>query len=111
AMQHACVRAAGQLARRRARGLRRPERGTHHPPPSVANARTPIRAPAGDRQMSSTEPTLDSLLQEDRTFPPAPAFTARANAQPGEHARAEADPEAYWAEWAGRLHWFRPWER
>lgn len=61
--------------------------------------------------MSSTEPTLDSLLQEDRTFPPPPDFAARANAQPGIHAQAEADPEAFWAGWAERLHWFRKWDR
>lgn len=61
--------------------------------------------------MSSTEPTLDSLLQEDRTFPPPPDFAARANARPGIHAQAEADPEAFWAGWAERLHWFRRWDR
>ena len=53
--------------------------------------------------MSSTEPALDSLLQEDRTFPPPPEFAAQANARDaGVYARADADPEAYWAEWAGR---------
>jgi len=62
--------------------------------------------------MSSTEPALSSLLQEDRTFPPPPEFAARANEHdPGVYARADADPEAYWAQWAERLHWFRRWER
>jgi acetyl-CoA synthetase len=62
--------------------------------------------------MSSTEQTLHSLLQEDRTFPPPPEFAARANAgDPSIYARAAADPEAYWAEWARRLDWFQPWER
>ncbi|HEV7589697.1 MAG TPA: acetate--CoA ligase [Longimicrobium sp.] len=62
--------------------------------------------------MSSTEPSLSSLLQEDRTFPPPPEFAAQANARdPGVYARAEADPEAYWAEWAERLDWFRRWDR
>ena len=62
--------------------------------------------------MSSTEATLDSLLQEDRTFPPPPEFAARANERdPGVYARADADPEAYWAGWAERLDWFRRWER
>ena len=51
--------------------------------------------------MSSTEATLDSLLQEDRTFPPAPEFAAQANERdPGVCARADGDPEAYWAAWA-----------
>jgi acetyl-CoA synthetase len=62
--------------------------------------------------MSSTEQTLDSLLQEDRTFPPPPEFAARANANdPSIYATADADPEAYWADWARRLDWFQPWER
>jgi acetyl-CoA synthetase len=62
--------------------------------------------------MSSTEATLDSLLQEDRTFPPPPEFAAQANERdPGVYARADADPEAYWAEWAERLDWFRRWDR
>jgi acetyl-CoA synthetase len=62
--------------------------------------------------MSSTEPALDSLLQEDRTFPPPPEFAARANARDAAvYARAEADPEAYWAEWAERLDWSRRWDR
>ncbi|MFL5538589.1 MAG: acetate--CoA ligase [Longimicrobiaceae bacterium] len=62
--------------------------------------------------MSSTEATLDSLLQEDRTFPPPPEFAAQANERdPGIYARADADPEAYWAGWAERLDWFRRWDR
>jgi acetyl-CoA synthetase len=62
--------------------------------------------------MSSTEQTLDSLLTEDRTFPPPPEFAARANANDASvYATADADPEAYWAQWAHRLHWFQPWER
>jgi acetyl-CoA synthetase len=60
----------------------------------------------------STESTLDSLLTEDRSFPPPPEFAAQANANdPAVYAQAAADPEAYWAEWAERLHWFKPWER
>ena len=62
--------------------------------------------------MSSTEPALDSLLQEDRTFPPPPAFAAQANeGDAGVYARADADPEAYWAAWAERLDWSRRWDR
>jgi acetyl-CoA synthetase len=60
----------------------------------------------------STEIPLDALLQEDRTFPPPPEFAARAVARDPEiHARAAADPEGFWAEWAGRLRWSRPWDR
>ncbi|HST63465.1 MAG TPA: acetate--CoA ligase [Longimicrobium sp.] len=60
----------------------------------------------------SSEQTLDSLLQEDRSFPPPPEFAAQANENDrGVYARADADPEAYWAGWAEKLHWFTPWER
>ncbi|HEX8694684.1 MAG TPA: acetate--CoA ligase [Longimicrobium sp.] len=62
--------------------------------------------------MAATEPTLDSLLQEDRTFPPPPEFAARAHVSgPEVYARADADPEGYWAGWAEQLHWFRRWDR
>jgi acetyl-CoA synthetase len=62
--------------------------------------------------MAATEPTLDSLLQEDRTFPPPPEFAAAAHVNdPSVYAEAGADPEGYWARWAGELHWFRRWDR
>jgi acetyl-CoA synthetase len=62
--------------------------------------------------MSAAEETLDSLLQEDRTFPPPPAFAAAAHVRDrAVYAQAEQDPEAYWARWAGELHWFKPWDR
>jgi acetyl-CoA synthetase len=62
--------------------------------------------------MSSTEAALDSLLQEDRIFPPPAEFAAAANANdPAIYERAARDPEAFWAGWAERLHWFRRWDR
>jgi acetyl-CoA synthetase len=54
---------------------------------------------------------LSALLHETRQFAPPPEFAARANAQPGIHAEADADPEAWWAEQAGRLTWDRPWDQ
>ena len=56
------------------------------------------------------EPTLDALLQEDRTFPPPPAFAANAlisdRTLPLE---AEADWTAFWARQARDLiAWERP---
>ena len=52
--------------------------------------------------------TLENLLQEDRRFAPTPAFVARANAQAGIHAEAEADPEAFWMSQAkDRITWFK----
>jgi acetyl-CoA synthetase len=56
--------------------------------------------------------TLDTLLQEDRHFPPSADFRAQANAaDPGIYEEAERDPLAYWERWAGELDWYRRWDR
>ncbi len=62
--------------------------------------------------MTSTEPTgIETNLNETREFPPSPAFTAAANiADPAIYEKAAADPEAFWAEWAGKLDWIEPWQ-
>ncbi|WP_214321328.1 acetate--CoA ligase [Nonomuraea sediminis] len=52
---------------------------------------------------------LANLLQEERRFAPAPDFAANANVKQDAYARAEADPEGFWAEQAARLHWDTPW--
>jgi acetyl-CoA synthetase len=53
---------------------------------------------------------IADLLQEDRTFPPPPAFRAQANVNDeGVYARAEKDPEGFWASFASELEWFTPW--
>lgn len=45
----------------------------------------------------------------DETFAPSPETLARANAaDPAIYARAAADPEGFWAEWARKLDWFEP---
>ena len=62
--------------------------------------------------MSASDQTLDTLLTEDRTFPPPAGFARDALvSDPEVYARADADPEAYWAKWAEELHWFRRWDR
>ena len=62
--------------------------------------------------MSTPEISLDSLLQEDRVFPPPAEFARQAIvSDPEVYARAAADPEGYWAGWAEELHWFRRWDR
>jgi acetyl-CoA synthetase len=58
-----------------------------------------------DPSMSSN-PEIENLLAEDRTFPPSAEFVAQANATADLYARAEADPEAFWAELAReRVDW------
>ncbi|HYS24893.1 MAG TPA: acetate--CoA ligase [Vicinamibacterales bacterium] len=53
---------------------------------------------------------IADLLQEDRTFPPPPEFRAQANVNDeGVYARAEKDPEGFWASFASELEWSTPW--
>jgi len=55
---------------------------------------------------------LDTLLDESRLFHPPEAFRSDALvASDGIYAEASRDPEAFWAEWAGKLSWFKPWTR
>jgi acetyl-CoA synthetase len=48
---------------------------------------------------------VEPSLAAGRTFPPRPELARHANAQPGIHALAEADPLAFWRSWADRLEW------
>jgi acetyl-CoA synthetase len=53
--------------------------------------------------------TIEALLQEQRRYAPTAEFAAQANANdPAIYARAEADPEGFWAEQAKSLDWFKP---
>src|SRR5918997_1579689 len=55
-------------------------------------------------------PEIADLLQEDRTFVPPEEFRRQANVNdPGVYARAERDPEGFWADFARELEWFTPW--
>jgi acetyl-CoA synthetase len=59
---------------------------------------------------------IDSVLNETRTFPPSADFAARAALNSMEeyrrlHRRSVEQPEAYWAEQAEGLQWFRRWDR
>jgi acetyl-CoA synthetase len=64
--------------------------------------------------MASTEAThIDSTLTESRKFPPPPEFSKRAWVKNFDEyealcKRADADPDAFWAECARNLHWFKP---
>jgi acetyl-CoA synthetase len=54
---------------------------------------------------------LDTLLSEQRRFPPPPSFAARANGAPALQQAAEKDREGFWAEQARALQWIRPWDQ
>ncbi len=54
--------------------------------------------------------TLDTLLSENRHFPPHADFVAQANiSDPGIYAEAGSDDLAFWEGWAKKLDWFEPW--
>jgi acetyl-CoA synthetase len=59
---------------------------------------------------------IQSVLREARVFHPAAEFTARAHIRSLDeyeqmYRRSVDQPEEFWGEVAGQLHWFRPWER
>jgi acetyl-CoA synthetase len=55
---------------------------------------------------------IADLLQEERTFPPASEFRAGAHVRDEDiYARADRDPEGFWAGFASELEWFSPWTR
>jgi len=62
--------------------------------------------------VEQTSGTLDTLLVEERRYPPPPGFATTANiADPAIYERARQDPEGYWAEAARELDWYKPWDR
>jgi acetyl-CoA synthetase len=52
---------------------------------------------------------LDTLLTEERRFPPPPAFAAEAQATAATYAAARTDRIGFWATQAAELEWFTPW--
>jgi acetyl-CoA synthetase len=55
---------------------------------------------------------IDALLTENRKFPPSAAFKSAALVSDGSLSqRAEKDPEAFWAEQASQLEWFKKWSK
>src|SRR3989449_2447622 len=60
------------------------------------------------------ETNIESLLKEQRVFPPSPEFSRHAHIHSLEvydsiSKRAFDDPEGFWADIASELHWFEPW--
>jgi acetyl-CoA synthetase len=55
---------------------------------------------------------LNTLLDEKRVFPPSAAWRQNALVtDPEVYARADRDPEAFWAGFASELEWIRPWSK
>jgi len=54
---------------------------------------------------------LETLLSEQRRFPPSPGFAARANGTKAMYQAARRDREGFWAEQARSLDWIEPWTR
>jgi acetyl-CoA synthetase len=61
---------------------------------------------------SMSQPEIENLLAEKRTFPPDPAFSAQANAQPSLYEEAERDYLAFWEKLAReRISWDTPFDK
>src|SRR5579863_8838075 len=58
--------------------------------------------------MSSDSHAIEALLDETRRFEPSAEFARQANAQPEIYQRAERDYVEYWATWARKLEWMKP---
>jgi acetyl-CoA synthetase len=59
-----------------------------------------------------TTDRIETLLDEQRRFPPPEDFRAAAHVRDQTpYERARRDPEGYWADWAKQLEWIRPWDR
>ena len=55
---------------------------------------------------------IDTLLQENRKFPPPDEFSRGALvSSPEIYAQAAANPEEFWAEQARKLEWSKPWDK
>ncbi|HEX4560999.1 MAG TPA: acetate--CoA ligase [Gemmatimonadales bacterium] len=55
---------------------------------------------------------IETLLDEQRRFPPPSGFKAQAQVRDDSiYRKAKADREAYWADWAKQLEWIKPWNR
>ena len=62
--------------------------------------------------MTQADRNIEALLSEERVFEPPEDLVSKAVVQdPSIYARAEADPEGFWAEQADRLAWSRRWDQ
>lgn len=60
--------------------------------------------------MSTESQTINTLLEESRTYEPTAEFRSQANLKdPSIYANAAEDPVAFWEEQAKQLSWTQPW--
>src|SRR2546422_719660 len=71
-----------------------------------------LESPSSLISRTMTTDRIETLLDEQRRFPPPDSFKAQAHVRDTTpHERARRDPEGYWADWAKQLEWSRPWDR
>ncbi|MBS4023727.1 MAG: acetate--CoA ligase [Dethiobacter sp.] len=63
-----------------------------------------------------TEKSITSMMDEGREFHPPQEFSSNAHVKSlaeyeAMYNRSINDPDGFWSEMAGRLHWFKPWEK
>jgi len=66
--------------------------------------------------MSTSATNIESILQEQRVFPPPPEFANEAHIKSLDELErlrqeASADPEGFWARMAKELDWFEKWDK
>ena len=62
--------------------------------------------------VATQQERLEALLKENRAFPPSDDFRRQANVSDSAiYDRARTDLEAFWAEEAEHLDWFKRWDK
>ena len=66
--------------------------------------------------MTDQRMDIDTILKEDRLFPPPASFSASAHVKSmaeyeAHYNKAKDDPEGFWGEIGKELHWDAPWQR
>src|SRR5256885_5590384 len=66
--------------------------------------------------IASQSTNIDSILQEQRKFPPPPEFSRHAHVKSMEeyerlYQESVDDPDRFWSRVASELHWFKKWDK
>ena len=70
------------------------------------------RSPYNRKMPDQTNPEIEVLLDEQRSYPPPEGFRKAARFHDESiYREAARDPEAFWAAEAAKLEWSRPWNR